>query len=55
MTRFTVFALMKNYVGKVLTIRNEIRTERQMNALPAHLRADIGWPDRHAEQENSRQ
>lgn len=47
MTPFTILHTMKRYVGKVRTMRNEIRTERFLNALPADLRADIGWPDMH--------
>jgi hypothetical protein len=30
-------------------MRNEIRTQRFMNALPADIRKDIGWPDMYAE------
>ncbi len=52
MNRFAVFATLRAYVGKVRTIRNEIRTERQLNALPAHVRADIGWPDRYMKDRN---
>ncbi|WP_157016448.1 hypothetical protein [Mesorhizobium xinjiangense] len=26
-------------------LRDEIRTERILNELPAHIRKDIGWPD----------
>ena len=32
--------------GKAQTLRNQTRTERLLNSLPAHLRKDIGWPDR---------
>jgi hypothetical protein len=49
MTRFTILHTMKRYVGKVRTLRNEIRTERFLNSLPSDIRADIGWPDRHEE------
>ena len=28
-------------------LREEIRTERVMNALPRAVRKDIGWPDLH--------
>jgi len=48
MSRFTVITEMQHYVGKIRTIRNEIRTERMLNSLPSHIRADIGWPDRYA-------
>ena len=52
MNRFAVFTLLRSYAGKVRTIRNEIRTKRLLNSLPPHLRADIGWPDRYAEEES---
>ena len=39
---------IRRYVGKLQTIRNEIRTERLMCGLPDDLRKDIGWPDRYA-------
>ena len=39
----------QHYVGKVRTMRNEIRTQRLMNSLPADIRKDIGWPDMYAE------
>lgn len=47
MTHFTILHVMKRYVGKVRTLRNEIRTERFLNGLPANIRNDIGWPDNH--------
>jgi hypothetical protein len=47
MTRLSIVSTMKHYVGKVRTIRNEIRTERFLNSLPPEIRADIGWPDLH--------
>jgi hypothetical protein len=40
---------MQHYVGKIRTMRNEIRTQRFMNSLPADLRKDIGWPDMYSE------
>ncbi|MHA6645115.1 hypothetical protein [Mesorhizobium sp. A623] len=46
MTTFTVLNAMIRYVGKVRTLRNEIRTERLLNSFPAHLQHDIGWPER---------
>ncbi|MBZ9806355.1 hypothetical protein LB566_27850 [Mesorhizobium sp. CA13] len=45
MNGFTILHNMKHYVGKVRTMRNEIRTRRFLNALPADVRKDIGWPD----------
>lgn len=49
MTPSTILHAMKHYVSNVRTMRKEIRTERFLNSLPSDLRADIGWPDRHAE------
>ncbi len=47
MTQFTILHTMKRYIGKVRTLRNEIRTERLLNSLPIEVQADIGWPDMH--------
>jgi hypothetical protein len=47
MPRFAVVTAMQHYVGRIRTIRNEIRTERMLNGLSPHIRADIGWPDRY--------
>jgi hypothetical protein len=33
------------YAGKIRTLRNDIRTRRLLNSLPAQTRRDIGWPD----------
>ncbi|MFU0504966.1 hypothetical protein [Pseudaminobacter sp. NGMCC 1.201702] len=44
-----IFRAIGHYAGKLQTLRDEIRTERMMNALPYNLRRDIGWPDDHAE------
>ncbi|MET2832756.1 hypothetical protein [Mesorhizobium shangrilense] len=49
MTGFTILRDMQHYVGKIRTIRNEIRTQRFLNALPPDIRKDIGWPDMYAE------
>ena len=48
MSSSSLFSSMKHYVGKVRTMRNEIRTERFLNSLPHDIRQDIGWPDLHA-------
>lgn len=48
MTEFAIFSSVKRYIGRIRTLRNEIRTERFLNALPPEIRADIGWPDMHA-------
>ncbi len=47
MAAFTpsIFRTLARYAGKFRTMRNEIRTERYLNSLPADLRKDIGWPD----------
>ena len=43
MTRFAMFSTVRRYVGKMRTLRNEIRTERLLNSLPHEVQADIGW------------
>jgi hypothetical protein len=48
MNGFSILHSMKRYVGKIRTMRNEIRTERVLNALPSDIRRDIGWPDIYA-------
>ena len=47
MTAFppSIFRTIARYAGKIRTMRNDIRTERFLNSLPAELRKDIGWPD----------
>jgi len=47
MNMFAPFRSVQRYVGKIKTIRDEIRTERFMNSLSDDLRKDIGWPDRY--------
>lgn len=49
MNGYTILRGMQRYVGKIRTIRNEIRTQRFMNSLPADIRKDIGWPDMYAD------
>ncbi|MBZ9703887.1 MULTISPECIES: hypothetical protein [unclassified Mesorhizobium] len=49
MTGSTILRGMQHYVGKIRTMRNEIRTQRFINSLPADIRKDIGWPDMYAE------
>ncbi|MGB3387209.1 MAG: hypothetical protein WBA88_04430 [Pseudaminobacter sp.] len=39
----------RHYLGKISTLRAEIRTVRFMNSLPADIRKDIGWPERYTE------
>ena len=45
----TILRSVQHYVGKIRTMRNEIRTQRFMNSLPADIRKDIGWPDMYSE------
>ena len=43
-------SLISGYAGKLVTMRNEIRTERFLRSLPEEIRRDIGFPsafDRH--------
>jgi hypothetical protein len=39
----------RQYAGKLKTMRDEARTVRLLDSLPADLRKDIGWPDRYPE------
>jgi len=39
----------RQYAGKLKTMRDEARTVRFLDSLPADLRKDIGWPDRYPE------
>ena len=48
MNAATPFRAIRRYAGKIRTLRDQIRTERFLNSLPAEIRKDIGWPDRHA-------
>lgn len=50
MTRFapSMLSTIRNYAGKMQTMRNQVRTERALSSLPEGLRKDIGWPDRFA-------
>jgi uncharacterized protein YjiS (DUF1127 family) len=47
MAAFTpsLFRTISRYAGKIRTLRNDIRTRRLLNSLPAQTRRDIGWPD----------
>jgi hypothetical protein len=49
MNGFTILRGVQQYVGKIRTMRNEIRTQRFMNSLPLDVRKDIGWPDTYAD------
>lgn len=48
MNAYEPIRLLKRYVGKMRTLRNELRSERLLNSLPSNIRKDIGWPDSHA-------
>ena len=48
MNAYEPIRLLRHYVGKVRTMRNEIRSERLLNSLPTNIRKDIGWPDSYA-------
>lgn len=39
----------RQYAGKLKTMRDEARTVRMLDSLPADMRKDIGWPDRYPE------
>lgn len=54
MQLFSPIRSVRRYVGKIKTLRDEIRTERFMNSLSDELRKDIGWPDRYARRSDRR-
>jgi hypothetical protein len=43
----TLLGTFRQYAGKLKTMRDEVRTRRMLDSLPADLRKDIGWPDRY--------
>ncbi|MES0055516.1 hypothetical protein NKJ66_18070 [Mesorhizobium sp. M0078] len=45
MNSFGILNSVQHCVGKIRTMRNEVRTQRFLNSLPADIRKDIGWPD----------
>jgi hypothetical protein len=45
----TFLGTFRQYAGKLKTMRDEVRTRRMLDSLPADLRKDIGWPDRYPE------
>lgn len=47
MTQFPLLRRVRRYLGKIRTLRNEMRTERLLNSLSCEVRNDIGWPDKH--------
>ena len=44
----TFFRAVGRYTASFRAMRDEIRTERLLNSLPASIRKDIGWPDSYA-------
>jgi hypothetical protein len=47
MAASALFGMLRHRLAYWREIRQEIRTERVMNALPPEVRKDIGWPDLH--------
>jgi hypothetical protein len=45
----SLIGTFRQYAGKLKTMRDEVRTRRMLDSLPAELRKDIGWPDRYPE------
>jgi hypothetical protein len=45
----SLLGTFRQYAGKLKTMRDEARTVRLLDSLPADLRKDIGWPDRYPE------
>jgi hypothetical protein len=43
-----VFGIIGRYAANWRALREQIRTERIMNALPPEVRKDIGWPELYA-------
>ena len=41
---------LRRTLERVRRVRDHVRTERALGALPEYIRKDIGWPDRFAEQ-----
>ncbi len=42
---FASIEIARRYLGKIRTLRDDIRAERQISALSPSIRKDIGWPD----------
>lgn len=41
---------LRQTMARVRRMREQVRTERALGALPEYIQKDIGWPDRYAEQ-----
>ena len=50
----SLFKTIRRYAGKIQTMRDDMRTKRVMNALPASIRKDIGWPDLYSDRSDHR-
>ena len=42
---FAPMAVIGRYTASLRALREDIRTERILNSLPADIRKDIGWPE----------
>jgi hypothetical protein len=42
---FAPMAAIGRYAANLRALRDDIRTERNLNSLPAEVRKDIGWPE----------
>ena len=45
---FAPMAVIGRYTASLRALREDIRTERILNSLPAEIRKDIGWPEIYA-------
>jgi hypothetical protein len=45
---FAPLAVIGRYAANLRALRDDIRTERILNSLPANVRKDIGWPEIYA-------
>lgn len=55
MREIALFTGMRNYMGKIRTLRNESRTRRLLGTLPPSVQKDIGWPEDRYERFTRRQ
>lgn len=46
---FGIVQTVRRLLTDFAAYREELRTERYLNALPDHVLKDIGWPDAYAE------
>lgn len=42
--------VLRRAIARVRRLRQQVRTEQALGALPEYIQKDIGWPDRFAEQ-----